>query len=161
MSFTFKSRTNRPLSSDFSAPTGSGFSPVYDERFVDGVRVLVKVNEDPLNEFVQKSLPDTLIYNILDKYNRGNVDVLNKSIGQFMDVTSFPKSLAEAQNNIIKAEKHFAGLSVDIKRQFDNSPTKFMEAVFNGSVFEKVKDIIPIQVNNTEAPLNFENNKEV
>lgn len=154
-----RTRFNRPKAISSYVP--SGVSPVYEERIVEGVRILVKVNEEPLNEFVQKSLPDTLIYNILDKYNRGNVDVLNKTIGQFMDVTQFPTSLAEAQNNIIKAERHFNGLSSDIRRKFDNSPIKFMEAVFDGSVLEKTQDLFPVQANKSEASPVAENNKEV
>ena len=154
-----RTRFNRPKATSSYVP--SGVSPVYEERIVEGVRTLVKVNEDPLNEFVQKSLPDTLIYNILDKYNRGNVDVLNKTIGQFMDVTQFPTSLAEAQNNIIKAERHFNGLSPDIRRKFDNSPIKFMEAVFDGSVLEKTQDLFPVQANKSEAPSVTKNIEEV
>lgn len=154
-----RTRFNRPKAISSYVP--SGVSPVYEERIVEGVRTLVKVNEEPLNEFVQKSLPDTLIYNILDKYNRGNVDVLNKTIGQFMDVTQFPTSLAEAQNNIIKAERHFNSLSSDIRRKFDNSPTKFMEAVFDGSILEKTKDLFPVQVNKAEASPVSKNIEEV
>lgn len=154
-----RSRFSR--SKSVSSPLGSGFSPVYEERIVDGVRTLVKINEDPLNEFVQKSLPDTLVYNILDKYNRGNVDVLNKSIGQFIDVTQFPTSLAEAQNNIIKAQRHFDGLSVDVKRKFDNSPIKFMEAVFDGSVLEKTKDLFPLQNSEGQISSSSNDSKEV
>ncbi len=154
-----RSRFNRPKA--VSAYEPSGVSPVYEERLVDGVRTLVKVNEEPLNEFVQKSLPDTLIYNILDKFNRGNIDVLNKTVGQFMDVTQFPSSLAEAQNNLIKAERHFNGLSSDVRQKFDNSPIKFMEAVFDGSVFEKTKDLFPVQNNKSDAASVSKNNEEV
>lgn len=153
-----RTRFSRPKA--VSSPIGSGFSPVYEERVIDGVKTLVKINEDPLNEFVQKSLPDTLIYNILDKYNRGNVDVLNKTIGQFMDVTQFPTSLAEAQNNIIKAQRHFDSLSVDVKRKFDNSPIKFMEAVFDGSVLEKTKDLFPLQSSEGQVPSGSLDTKE-
>ncbi len=126
-----RTRFNRPTT--ISAPIGSGYDPVYEERIVEGKRKLVKVGENPLNEFVQKSLAETQIYNILRKFENGNVEILNKTVGQFMDVTGMPTSLAEAQNQIIRVNKYFDSLPLDVREKFGHNPNVFLEKVFDGS----------------------------
>lgn len=136
--FEVRSRFNRPVSS--YAPVGDGMDVLFEERIVDGVKKLVKTGVNPLNEFVQKSLEDTLIYNILKKFEAGNVDVLNKSIGQFFDSTVMPHNLAEAQNSLIKAEAYFDSLPLDVRNKFDNSSSTFFQSVFDGSYLERAAE---------------------
>lgn len=133
-----RSRFSRGFS-DFS-PVGDGIEPVFEERIVDGVRKLVRTGSNNINDFIQKSLKDTLIYNILDKYNRGNVDVLNKAHGQFFDATVYPTSLAEAQNSIIKANRFFDSLPLDVRKSFSNSSESFVQSFFDGSLKEKLPE---------------------
>lgn len=132
-----RSRFNRPVT--IPVPEFSGFEIVYEERLDDGVRHLVKVNENPLNDFVQASLADTLIYNIIDKYQKGNLDVLNKTSGHFFDVTGFPTSLAEAQKQIIQAESFFGQLPLELRKEFDYSSSVFLSKIADGSAFEILK----------------------
>lgn len=134
-----RTRFNRP--STVFAFFGSGFDPVYEERIVDGVRKLVKVNENPLNDFVQASLSETLIYNILDKFQKGNTEVLNQSFGQFFDATLFPASLADAQKQILYAESYFGSLPLEVRNKFDNSSSVFLSKIADGSVFDILKPI--------------------
>lgn len=131
------SRFNRPAS--VPETFGSGLEPVFEERIVDGIKKLIKVNDNPINEYVQKSLPDTLIYNIIAKYEKGNLDVLDRAHGAFIDVTGMPTNLAEAQNLLIKANKFFDSLPVDVKASFSNSSTKFADVFLSG----KLKDYLP------------------
>ena len=138
-----RSRFSRPLSG-FS-PIGNGVQTVFEERLVDGVRKLVKTGVNPLNEFVQKSLADTQIYNILAKYERGNTDALNVSVGQFFDSSGFPKNLADAQNSIIKANRYFDSLPLDLRNKFDNSASVFLNSFFDGSMKERCPDLFSIK----------------
>lgn len=132
-----RSRFNRPET--IPVPEFSGFEIVYEERLDDGVRHLVKVNENPLNDFVQASLADTLIYNIIDKYQKGNLEILNQTAGHFIDVTGFPTSLADAQKQIIQAEAFFGQLPLDLRKEFDYSSSVFLSKIADGSAFEILK----------------------
>lgn len=130
------SRFNRPKTE--TVPAFSGTQTVFEERIIDGTRKLVKTGLNPLNEFVQKSLPETQIYNILRKYENGNVDVLSKSFGQYFDSTEMPRTLQDAQNALIKAEVYFDKLPVDIKNKFNNSCSAFLDSVFDGTLQSKL-----------------------
>lgn len=130
------SRFNRPKTE--AVPSFPGTQSVFEERIVDGVRKLVKTGENPLNEFVQKSLAETQVYNILKKYENGNFDVLSKTVGQFFDATEMPRSLQDAQNALIKAEVYFDKLPVDVKNKFNNSCASFLDSVFDGSLESKL-----------------------
>lgn len=136
-----KSRFNRPTT--IASPIGDGHSPVYEERIVEGKRKLVQVGADNINEFVQKSLEDTKIYNILAKYENGNIDVLNQMHGEYLDVTSLPKNLAEAHNLIINAHKTFESLPLEVRAKFDHSSDVFLQKVSDGSFM----DLFPKQEN--------------
>lgn len=118
-------------------PEFSGMEPVFEEKIVDGKDFLVKVGDNPLNVFVQASLNETLVYNILDRYNKGDLSVLERTNGHFVDVVGMPTSLAEAQQKLIDIEKHFSALPLAVRRKFDNSVNTFISSVADGS-FEKV-----------------------
>lgn len=126
-----RSRFNRPRT--IASPIGDGHSSVFEERIVEGKTKLVKVGSEDLNEFVQKSLPETLIYNILRKYENGNIEVLNKAIGQYFDSTVFPSSLAEAHNIVKSAHKSFESLPLEIRAKFDHSSDVYLQKIFDGS----------------------------
>lgn len=130
------SRFNRPKTQ--AVPAFPGTQTVFEERIIEGTRRLVKTGLNPLNEFVQKSLPETQIYNILRKYENGNVDVLSKTFGQYFDSTDMPRTLQDAQNALIKAEVYFDKLPVDVKNKFNNSCSAFLDSVFDGTLQSKL-----------------------
>ena len=143
MSFEIRSRFYRPVAC-FSC-FGDGTAPEYEEHIVEGIRKLVEVGRTNSYDFIQKSLADTLVYNILDKFQRGNLDVLNQRIGQYVDVTGLPKSLAEAENIIISSNRFFDSLPVDIKHKFNNSSSAFLQSFSDGSFVEKMPELFKKQ----------------
>lgn len=157
MSVEIRSRFFRPLAC-FSR-FGDGTSPEYEERIVDGVRKLVEVGRTNSYDFIQKSLADTLVYNILDKFQRGNVDIINQRVGQYVDVTGLPKSLAEAENIIISSNRFFDTLPVDIKNKFNNSSSAFLQSVSDGSFVDKMPEIFK-KKNIESNPVVKEDNNE-
>ena len=139
MSVKIHSRFSRPVSGIIHF--GDGTEPIYEERIVEGVRKLVETGRTNVHEFIQKSLPDTLIYNIIAKFERGNVDILNQRAGQYVDITGLPKTLAEAENIIIKSNRFFDSLPLDVRNRFGNSSSSFLSAVSDGSISEKVPEL--------------------
>lgn len=53
-------------------------------------------------------------------------NALNQRVGQYVDMVNAPKTLAEAQNIIIKIKNEFNGLSAEERNKFDNSVEKYI-----------------------------------
>lgn len=51
---------------------------------------------------------------------------LNQRVGQYVDVVNAPKTLAEAQNIMIKIKNEFMSLSVEDRNKFGNSVEKYI-----------------------------------
>lgn len=136
----FYSRANRPRTA--FAPSSSGFAPVYEERInSDGVMSLVRTGEHNINEFVQTSLEGTKVYNILERFQLGDVSALEKVKGFYADVTQVPTSLLEAHNLMKNISKNFDKLPPDLKAKFGNSADKFIASVENGDFAQIVKTL--------------------
>ena len=142
MAVKIRSRFSRPVACLSSF--GDGTSPEYEERVVEGVRKLIQVGYTNSFDFIQKSLNDTLVYNVLEKFQRGNIDILNQRVGQFVDVTGLPKTLAEAENIIISSNRFFDTLPVAIKNRFNNSSSAFLQSVSDGSLSSKVPEFFKV-----------------
>lgn len=138
---SFFSRTNRPKT--IPVVLGDGTAPVYDEVLVDGRVMLQQVESENLFDFVQASKAETSVYNIIDKFNRGDESALHKTVGQFMDVLGMPTTLAEAQQSLINVTKKFDSLPMDIRQKFENNVNIFVDTVSNSSP-EKLKKIFGI-----------------
>lgn len=136
MTICIYSRFNRPKT-EFS-PSSSGFAPVYEERIdSDGKKILVKTGEHNLNDFIQASLDSTLVYNILDRFQKGDVSVLEKVKSFYADVTTVPKTILETHNFMKSISKSFDILPADLKAKFDNSVDVFVSKLENGE-FNKI-----------------------
>ncbi|MBQ4332892.1 MAG: hypothetical protein IJC33_03850 [Clostridia bacterium] len=133
-------RFNRPKTIPW--PIGDGTAPIFEETIENGVRVLRETGRDPLNEFVQASLPETLVYNIIARYERGDVAALHRTMGQFIDVVGMPTNLAEAHQAILDIENKFDTLSADVKACFNNNVNEFIDAVANGKLDEKLASFV-------------------
>lgn len=128
----FFSRCNRPAT--VPVPVGNVTTPTYEERLVDGVHRLVKVGMTNLFGYVQSSKEETLIYNLLDRFAKGDPTALMAKRGQFLDVVGMPSTLAEAQQLMINATEKFNALPADVRAKFDNDVHKYVSQVANASL---------------------------
>lgn len=94
----------------------------YDEN---GILVLDKVGETNIYNEIQSHADSVDINTIIRRYESGEIDVLNRAQGLFMDVTTAPKTYAEMLNLLRRAEEVFDGLPADIRAQYDNSFEQF------------------------------------
>lgn len=134
----FFSRCNRPVT--IPVPQGNGERDLYEERVVDGVRQLVVTGKEDLKSIIEASKEETLISNIMKRFEMGDVNALSRVQGFYGDITGMPDNLAEAQNMLIKMENDFNSLPVDIKKKFDNSFDKYVKDVSSATV-EQFKDM--------------------
>lgn len=121
------SRFNRPntIASDF----GTGERSIFEERLVDGERRLVVVGKENFKDFIEASKEETLIDNIIKRFENGDVTALAKKQGFYADVIGMPDNLAQAQNMLIALENQFNSLSADDRSLFDNSFDKYVSEV--------------------------------
>ena len=125
------SRFNRPKTVSLDA--GDGTAPVYEKRLVNGRFRLVQTGVTNLFDFVQASKEDTLIYNLIDRFARGDVSALSQRVGQYLDVVGLPSTLAEAQQLMIDVQRKFDHLDADVKAKFDNSVSVYVNSIAKSS----------------------------
>ncbi len=99
-----------------------------------GKKELKESGKTDIYEKIQENKEGTYIYDILEKYMAGDESVLNKSLARYGDVTELPTNLAEAQQLIIDAENTFKSLPIEIRKEFNHSPTEFMAGIENGKL---------------------------
>lgn len=118
-------------------PIGNGERSVFEERVVDGKKRLVITGKENVKDFIESSKAETLISNIMKRFEQGDVSVLSRKQGFYGDVTSMPSNLAEAQNILITLENQFNSLPVEVRKKFDNSFDNYVKTVSNvGSIDE-------------------------
>lgn len=136
----FRTRSSGHVS--FHAPSPTGISIEFQERLDhNGVSYLEKVGQIDLNAVVQASKESTMVYNILDRFQSGDLSVLSKVKGAFGDFVGLPSSLAEAHNLIVGIESKFNQLPLKIREAFGNSPQVFAKKLQDGSYGEILSKI--------------------
>lgn len=127
MSVRIYTRFDRP--STVESPIGNGERSIFEERIIDGERHLVVTGKEDFKSFIEGSKEETMIDNIIQRFNNGDLTVLQRKQGFYADVTNMPGSLAEAQNMLIHLENNFNSLPVEDKQLFDNSFDKYVAEV--------------------------------
>lgn len=122
----FFSRYNRPKA--IPNETGTEFDKTYNvEIDKNGHKELKETGKTNRYEKIQSFKEECEIANILV---RATVDptILNQRNGQYGDFTKAPKTLAEAQNIILKIKDEFFNLPVETRKEFNNSPEQYIAA---------------------------------
>lgn len=132
---------NRPTS--IAHPKTSKTRPIYTEQFdTNGHKKLVKTGETNVYDKIQSFKDETLIYNILDRFSAGDINAINKVKGNYGDFTEMPKTLMEAQNKLIQAERTFNELPTEVRAEFNHSYEQFIAAAANGKAEEKINKVV-------------------
>ena len=115
---------NRPET--VAAETGDEFDKTYTveiDKF--GHKTLVCSGKTNRWEKIQSYKEECLIENILVRASM-DPSVLDARKGMYFDATNMPKTLAEAQTQILKVKEEFYRLPVEIRQKFDNSPEVYV-----------------------------------
>lgn len=111
----------------FPTPSGTGLLNVYQEEIKDGIKTLTKTGIKNVYEEIQLDLESTKIENILHAALMGDYTALKARDGAYVDSTTMPKSLMEAQNLVIRMKDEFERMPVEVKEKFNNSADKYVE----------------------------------
>lgn len=121
------------------APTGSKYEKVYEITIdLKGHKVLAESGETNIYDIIQESLEQSKIENIIRRATEGDANALQTMNGQFIDTTDVPKTLAEAQNFVIKAKNEFDQLPISIRKEFNMSAEQYIAEYGHTSWLEKL-----------------------
>lgn len=148
------------------APAGEKEEPVYQMQInARGHKELVKTGKTNIYDIIQESLEQSKIENIIRRATEGDAYALQAMNGQYIDVSEMPKTLAEAQQFVIKAKGEFDQLPINIRRKFDMSAEKYIATYGTSEWIEAMeivkntqkKDPTPIMINNKKSEQNIQN----
>lgn len=109
-------------------PAGNPIMTTYQE-VVDketGHKSIVPSGSTNLYDRIQANLEETKLENIIRRATLGDPTALSVVEGEYMDVTDFPASLAEAQNLILRTKQHFERLPLEIREKFGHSAERYV-----------------------------------
>lgn len=120
--------------------SGSGVHTVYESKVrPDGIIDLVPAGKEDRHAMIQAERDSTDLAKIVAYYNQtGDASVFNQRVGQFLDTTKLPKTMAEMLQLNIDAHAAFDSLSAEQKRAFDNDFNKFFATAGEKEWMEKL-----------------------
>lgn len=120
-------------------PAGSKFLNVYQEEISkDGTKQLIKTGQTNIYDKIQASLEETKVENILKAVAMGDLSMLQAQKPTYIDATTLPKTLMEAQNIVLKAKHEFESLPIKIKNLFDNNAELYVSQIGTKEFLEKM-----------------------
>lgn len=106
---------------DFVTCPGSGEEITYSAKVLpNGCMDVVPAGKENTQAKIESFRSQTDMSYILKQIALGNQDVLTRSIGQYGDFTQMPKTMVEALQLQIDAEREFYKLDLDTRNAFNN-----------------------------------------
>lgn len=135
-------------------PSGTKLIDKYELKIKDGIKELVKTNEKR-NIYTpkQEALEETKIYNILKRHAMGDETALNVKKGIYLDLTTMPKTLLDAENTILKAKSMFEALPVEERKKYNQNWREWLTTIDNMTKTEQQKSYIDNLQPNQEQSL--------
>lgn len=136
---TFYSYKQKYKTSDPGSPIHPILSPMLQD---DGSILLTEIGKENTDEIIASYYESTTLECILSRYLNGDISALNRYEPIYMDVTSAPKTLAEAQQKIINASYAFDALPVSVKEQFGNNFNVWLSQAGSDVWLQKMDSIL-------------------
>lgn len=138
----------------FYSNPGDSIKPLFGlEVDKDGVTQLVQKGKYDLFEFIQSHKDSVDIHKILERFENGDVDALNKYQGYYGDITEAPKTFADALNAVIKAKDLFNSLPLEVRAEFNHNPEEFIASLGTEKFYKAVGLESPTLSDPVEKPV--------
>ena len=115
----------------------------------DGQKDLEVVGKTNFYEYIQSHKDSVDINVLLKRYQQGDVSVLDRVKGQYLDISEAPKSLAEMYSFVSNASEFFNKLPLDVRKSYDFNPASFIADIgsdrWNELMTPKKDDDIVVQ----------------
>lgn len=111
---------------EFSCP-GNRYKIEYELKITkDGQEVLKPCGQTDLQEYIDSFEPSVNLNNILERFERGETDVLEKAKGFYADISELPVKLQDVMNLNKAGQEFFDSLDVDVKEQLGSNYVDFL-----------------------------------
>lgn len=135
-----KAKVSNP--NDFITCPGSPEVIKYSTKVLDSGRIeVVPSGKENIQDKIESFRCQTDMAYILKQLAIGNNDVLARSVGQYGDFTQVPKTMAEALQLQIDAEKEFYKLDLDTRNAFNNDFREWLVTAGSPEWIKKMKII--------------------
>lgn len=124
------------------SPVGDKYLTTYTMSTKHGRVKLEKSGQTDIEEYVQQDLESTKIENIMHKIALGDLSVLRQSEPQYVDTSTMPKSMMEAQNLIVRSKEEFEKYPTEVKRLFNYSAEQYINEMGTKEYLEKMSPFI-------------------
>lgn len=122
-----------------TTPTGEKIELRHEPNISEtGKRYLSKTRKQNTYELIQIGREETEVARIVNRAMNGDYNALNAMQGTFTDITDAPKSLAQAQQFIINAERDFKELPKEIQKEFEYDSKQFIAAAGTKEWYDKM-----------------------
>lgn len=123
----------------YYAPSGEKFEMRHTAHMdAEGRRYLKPDKRVEIYELIQSHAEECDINNIINRALNGDPFALNKKIGNYMDLTEMPKTLAEAQQIVINLKEGFDKLPAEVRAKFENNAEMYVASYGTDTWAEKV-----------------------
>lgn len=120
-------------------PAGDEFLEVFQEEIgKDGKREVVCIGKTNIFDQIQEGKEATEIQNVLAACAMGDMSMLKSQEPLYIDATTFPKTLMEANNIVVKAKEEFEKLPKEVREKFDYSPDLYVNEMGTKEFLEKM-----------------------
>lgn len=118
---------------------GDRYLEVFQEQIgKDGTLEVVPVGKKCVYDEIQLDLEGTKIENILHAVAMGDLNALKQRECFYIDATTMPKNLMEAQNIVVRAKEEFYNMPTEIRELFNNSPEKYVSEMGTKEFLDKL-----------------------
>ena len=118
--------------------SGRRYANEYQEEVKNGIITLIKTGETNVYELIQSHSEECKIENILHAVAMGDLSALKQREASYIDATTMPHSLMEAQNLMIRMRDEFFKMPLEVRKEFGNSPEAYVEEMGTPEFLEKM-----------------------
>ena len=121
-------------------PSGSIYLDEYQEGINEetGSLYLEKIGKKNIYEMIQEDADSVDIEHILHSVAMGDLNALKAREGMYVDATTMPKSLREAQDLVIRLKDEFYKLPIEVRKEFGNDPEAYVSEMGTQEYLDKM-----------------------
>lgn len=122
-----------------NTPSGTIYLNEYQEEINENGQLnLIRIGQKNIYAMIQEDAESVKIENILHAVAMGDLQALQQREATYVDATTMPKNLMEAQNIIIKAKDEFYKMPLEIRKEFKNDPDVYVSEMGTEEFFKKI-----------------------
>lgn len=120
-------------------PEGNEWINTYQEVIgKTGKKELKLTGQKNVYDMIQVDAESCKIENILHQVAMGDLAALHQRDASYIDATTMPQNLMDAQNLVIKMKDEFYKMPLEVRQKFDNSPEMYVSEMGTNAFIEKM-----------------------